>query len=867
MKGAPVKFAFVVHPLGAVTQQLNAIQPSLEMRQYWGRDLPAFCRQLQDEIESARERLLSPRGCQVRVVDDLPLVTSITGATASGRFYEIPQTPAQLLADPSSACEAVVEAVRMAAKWGAEIVGLGALTGTLGAGGSLIAEQAPVSVTTGNSLTAYAAVQNVQAVCHELEIALHEETLTIIGAPGSIATAAARLLAPLCGRLLLVGRSESPRFQRLGSELSAEVSTSIADAIRESRLIVTATSSGLCLDPQRLLPGSVVWDVAVPADVLPTSPTRSDVLLLTSGLTALPAGCSHSGGYLWLHRGVIPSCLGETLLLAFDERRESYSLGRQLDIDRIREIGHCAEQHHFGFSQMFVDGLPLSTSELVQFRQQRLRIASGRRPIAKQATDLSPSDHERASTRFGRHINPALATVLEHSDLQRTFVRGSGCCLWDAAGCEFLDFVAGFGSVNLGHNHPAVIAAITAAMHSSAAGFTPGSVNPHAAKLAERLVLIAPPGMEIVTFVNSGAEAVEAALKLARAATGRTTLLACDRGYHGKTLGALSVTGHRDYRRPFEPLLPDSHSVAFGDIESLSRALRTHRAAAFIVEPVAAEGGMYPLPPGFLRQASELCRQAGTLLIVDEVQTGLGRTGRMFAVDHDGVTPDILCLAKSLGGGHVPIGAILSRPDPWQRAYGTLDTCLLHTSTFAGGSLASAAALASLDVLEQEELASNAAARGAELLAGLQQLAERFAVIREVRGLGLLLGVEFTPLPEVIATHWSQQAGLLSVLLPKLRERVDELPAFYVLQTLLRKHGIFAQLCRSKPNVLRVEPPLTVSAAEVRKFLAAMEASVAEIELTNLMFATCLSKTVRGELDWLSTPPNSNTDVPEHKPE
>jgi putrescine aminotransferase len=346
-------------------------------------------------------------------------------------------------------------------------------------------------------------------------------------------------------------------------------------------------------------------------------------------------------------------------------------------------------------------------------------------------------------------------------------------------------------------------------------------------------------------------------MKLARAATGRTRLIACDRGYHGKTCGALSVTGPREFKERFEPLLPDCHSIPFGNLPALHRALDGHNAAAFIVEPIAAEGGIYPLPDGFLTQAAAWCREAGTLFVVDEVQTGLGRTGRLFAVEREAVVPDILCLAKSLGGGVLPMGAVLCRRSVWMQAYGTLDTCLLQTSTFAGGSLASAAALATLDVLADGGLIQNAAARGAELLAGLQQLADRFAVIRSVRGQGLLLGVEFAPLPEAIAEHWLQQSGLLPLLIPNLRERVASLPAFYVMQALLRHHRIFTQLCRSQPRVLRIEPPLTISAQDVRRFLSSLESCVEQIDLSNQMFAACLSKTMRGELDVRDNAPDA----------
>ncbi len=312
----------------------------------------------------------------------------------------------------------------------------------------------------------------------------------------------------------------------------------------------------------------------------------------------------------------------------------------------------------------------------------------------------------------------------------KTFVRGLGNELWDADGKAYLDFVAGFGALNLGHNHPAVVRSVRAALDEQASGFTPAAINPLAAALAEQLVALAPPGLEMVFFANSGTEAVEAGLKLARATTQRPGLLSCERSFHGKSLGSLSVTGNGVYQRPFGPLLPECQTVPFGDVSALERSLHTRRFAAFIVEPIQGEGGMIVPPAGYLRAAQELCRATGTLLIVDEVQTGLGRTGTLFAVDEEGVEPDVLTLAKSLGGGLVPLGAMLCRRDLWMKAYGSAQTFALHTSTFGGGSLACAAGLATLRVLRDEDLCANARARGQQLQQGLQDLAGRCDLVR-----------------------------------------------------------------------------------------------------------------------------------------
>jgi putrescine aminotransferase len=394
-----------------------------------------------------------------------------------------------------------------------------------------------------------------------------------------------------------------------------------------------------------------------------------------------------------------------------------------------------------------------------------------------------------------------------------------------------------------------VVEAIQKAISAQAAGFSPAAVNPYAAALAERLATIAPPGLEMTYFANSGTEAVEAALKLARKATDRTGLLYCHGSYHGKSLGALSVTGNRTYQKPFEPLVPDCVAVPYGDLELLERHLSERQYAAFIVEPIQAEGGMIVPPGGYLREAQRLCRKVGTLLIVDEVQTGLGRTGTMFAVDHLDVEPDVVTLAKSLSGGLVPIGAMLTRRDLWQKAYGTVQTFALHTSTFGGGSLACAAGLAALAALRDENLAANAAARGRELLDGLGKLCERTAGLREVRGEGLLIGLEFNPLPESIRSQMRQLGSgeLGSHLVPDLERMLERHIALYVMVVLLEEHRIYTQTARSNPRVLRIEPPLTVTAEEVARFLQATEACCIEADFCNNLVDGVVAKTGLGQ--------------------
>src|SRR3990172_2157422 len=700
------------------------------------------------------------------------------------------------------------EAVHMAADWGAKIVGLGSMTGIVGGQGAYLSERAPVPVTTGNSLTVYAAIENLVYACSEAGMDLAEETVAVIGIPGSIATAAARLLASRVKSLVLVARRPSPRASRVAEELGAELLLEIPEALGRARVVFSATSSGDCIDQRWLSRGSLVADVAVPTDIQGTVAQREDVLLLTGGLSKVPETMSLDSRYLWFHHGMVPSCLAETIVLGLEDRAECFSLGRNLQPQRIEEIGRLASGHGFSFSRLYSFGVPLEESVLVRYRKAIARgvVTSGNRrqqsgwgvkqqaPAPPTAERLAP----RAAGLYRRYVNPVLMALIAKNGFVKTFVRGEGTQVWDAEGHAYLDFVAGYGSLNLGHNHPAVVRAVHTAMTAGSPGFSPASVNPFAAALAEQLATVSPPGLEITFFANSGTEAVEAALKLARKATGRSGLLYCRRSYHGKSLGSLSVTGNPTYQEPFGPLLP-----------------------------------------------------------------GLGRTGAMFAVDHLGVEPDVMTLAKSLGGGLVPIGAMLARRDLWLKAYGTVQSFALHTSTFGGGSLACAAGLAALEGLRPQDLPANPPARGRQLLDGLSDLCARCKVLREVRGQGLLIGLEFHSLPNSLRSQVKDLGSreITSYLIPNLEWMLDPLGALYVMNALLEKHCIYTQTTRSNPCVLRVQPPLTITAGEVTRFLKAVEDCCLEIEFCLNLVDGVVAKSSLGQHK--SRPPSKQEGSPQ----
>lgn len=848
-----MNFAFLVHPLGNETDRVLGYIREVDLPKSFGWDMASFFHDLHVAVARAEEPPSADLE-QVRVIDDLPGLVSRIGARTDGRLYEIPMDSFAILAEPDRALEHMLEAVNDAADWGAKIVGLGAMTGIVGGQGRYLAEHSPIAVTTGNSLTVYAAVTNLRHACRDVEIDLANEDVAVVGIPGSIATAAARLLRPRCRSLLLVARSLSTRATSLASELDAELIVDIPDALARARVVLSATSSGGCIDQRWLLPGTIVSDVAVPTDIIGSRSFREDCLILSGGLAKVPDTMPLSSRYLWFHRGSIAACLAETVVLALDDTAECLSLGRNLDPARIDEIGRRAEAHGFSFSRLFSFGSPLADSALAGYRKALARQSREGRRHRSMVRGLDQNGYpsaeqlgSQAAERFRRHINPAMLSIA--SGLIKPFVKGQGSRVWDAEGKAYLDFVAGFGSLNLGHNHPDVVAAVQAAMADSPPGFSPAAINPYAAALAEQLATISPEGLEMAFFANSGTEAVEAALKLARRATGRQGFLYCERSFHGKTLGSLSVTGNPAYQRPFEPLIPECEAVPFGDLQALERALASHRFAAFIVEPIQAEGGIVVPPSDYLPAAEALCRKAGTLLIVDEVQTGLGRTGSLFGVDRQGVQPDVMTLAKSLGGGLMPIGAMLARRDLWLKAYGTLESFALHTSTFGGGSLACAAGLATVKVLRETEVVANAEERGRQLLDGLRQVASRYPIIREVRGQGLLIGVEFNPPPESIITllQGLLAGGASIYLVPGIEGIQRALTATFVMSMLLQEHGIYTQVARSNPRVLRVEPPLILTAEEASQFLQAVEQCCSEIDSLFTTFDQMIAKAILGQ--------------------
>ena len=412
------------------------------------------------------------------------------------------------------------------------------------------------------------------------------------------------------------------------------------------------------------------------------------------------------------------------------------------------------------------------------------------------------SSAKETKRRYSSFVNPELASLLALLGLDRKFVRAQGCVITDVEGRDYLDCLGGYGALNLGHNHPEITAVLSRV--SEAPNFLQVSLSPLAAALAETLAAVSPGELRMSFFGNSGAEAVEGALKLARAATGRPRLLYCEGSFHGKSFGALSVTGRVRFRERFEPLLPGCEAVPYGDAAALREALGRGDCAAFIVEPIQGEGGIIVPPDGYLKDAERACREASALLIVDEIQTGFGRTGRLFASEWDGAHPDIMVVAKSLGGGVMPIGAYVAREDVWKRAYGTRESCVLHTSTFGGNARACAVGLKAVEIIERDRLSEQAERKGARLLQRLNEIASRSRIVKTVRGRGLLIGVEFAE---------SRVARGLS----------KEYLASMVAGLLLSEHQIITAYTLNNPNVIRFEPPLIIADDDLERVADAFE--------------------------------------------
>jgi ornithine--oxo-acid transaminase len=419
---------------------------------------------------------------------------------------------------------------------------------------------------------------------------------------------------------------------------------------------------------------------------------------------------------------------------------------------------------------------------------------------------------EVASSAYADFVNPQWVKLLELLEMNVKYAHCEGAELFTAEGRRILDFLSGYCVHNGGHNHPDILAALKNELDKSGPVMLQSNVPELAGELGERLCQLAGGGLSKVFFASSGSEGIETAIKFARAHTGRVAMLSCDRAFHGLTCGALSLMNGEYWRKGFGPLLPETAVIPFNDIEALERELSTKRYAAFFVEPIQGEGGIRMPDPHYLQRAQELCRRYGTLLVADEVQTGMFRTGPFLASHHFGIAPDVVVLAKALSGGLIPVSAVLMSDAIHGSVFSSFKRSIVHASTFSENSLSMRAGLATLDVLERENLGDRAVALGEELRQKLTSAIGGYEMVKEVRGKGLFTGIEFTA-PRSLSLRVPFE-GFAKVH-----------PAMFgqiLVMRLFRDGGILTQICGNDFMVLKATPPLVVTSRQIDEFVGAM---------------------------------------------
>ncbi|MGC9259024.1 MAG: aspartate aminotransferase family protein [Phycisphaerae bacterium] len=419
------------------------------------------------------------------------------------------------------------------------------------------------------------------------------------------------------------------------------------------------------------------------------------------------------------------------------------------------------------------------------------------------------------------HINPAFVKMLKTIGFDRNYTRGEGCYLWDGAGTKYLDLLTGWGVLMLGRNNPKVRQVLRQTLDANSPNLVRMDCSILSGLAAAALVRHMPEGLSRVFFCNSGAEAVETAIKFARCATGRQKIIYCEHAFHGLTTGALALNGAEFFRERFGDLLPHTEMIPFNDLAALEKALAKNDAAAFILEPIQGKS-CEVVADGYLAAAQVLCRNAGALLVADEVQCGMGRTGKWFCFQHwPEVEPDIVCVAKGLSGGFVPVGAVVTRPRIMDTVFNSLERCVVHSNTFGQNDLAMAAALASIQVIEEDKLVENADELGRYAMARLAEIGKSCPFVTEVRGKGLMFGIDFA------RPGNSLKLRLAWDMLHKLNYGVF---GQMIVIPLLKKHHILTQVAGYHTEFLKFLPPLIATRQDIDWFLEAMRDVLADTQ-------------------------------------
>jgi len=428
-----------------------------------------------------------------------------------------------------------------------------------------------------------------------------------------------------------------------------------------------------------------------------------------------------------------------------------------------------------------------------------------------------------------QHVNSSFVKMLRTIGFDKGYVRGEGCYLWDADGNKYLDLLTGWGVFALGRNHPKIRALLKQVMDADLPNLVRMECSILAGAVAQKLTSHASPNLSRVFFTNSGTETVEGALKFARCFTGRQKIVYCDHAFHGLTGGSLAINGADFFKERFGEFTPGTVKIPFNDLPALENALANKDVAGFIVEPVQGKS-CEVVADGYLKEAQRLCKAAGTALILDEVQCGLGRTGKWFCFQHfDDVEPDILCVAKALSGGFVPVGAIVTKPEIMKSVFDSMEHCVVHSNTYGQNDMAMAAALASLQVIEDEKLVENAAAMGDYAMGRLKEIGAKCPFVSDVRGKGVMFGIDFA----------RPVSGFL------LQQKWDALHKMNfgvfgqtIIIPLLNKHKILTQVAGYHTEVIKFLPPMTITKADMDWFLTAMEDVLADTTKTGATLKT-----------------------------
>ncbi|MDO9423794.1 MAG: aspartate aminotransferase family protein [Methylobacter sp.] len=416
-----------------------------------------------------------------------------------------------------------------------------------------------------------------------------------------------------------------------------------------------------------------------------------------------------------------------------------------------------------------------------------------------------------------QYLNNQMVRVLKTIGYDRHYKKGVGQYLYDQEGTEYLDLLSGFGVFAIGRNHPAVISALTETLTLELPNLVQMDVSVLSGLLAQEILKTTPDNLNKMFFCNSGTESVEAAIKFARYTTKREKIVYCEHGYHGLTLGSLSLNGEEIFREGFGPLLPGCSAVPFNDLAALEKALSNKDVAAFVVEPIQGKGVNVP-DEHYLPEVERLCKKYGTLFVADEVQTGLGRTGKFWAIDHWNVKPDMICMAKALSGGFVPIGAVAMTQKIMDTVYNRMDRAVVHGSTFSKNNMAMAAGLATLHVMEDEKLVENSMKVGTDIIDSLNAMAGKYEFLKEARGKGMMIAIEFqSPKSLKLKAAWT----MLEAANKGLFCQMITIPLF-------KEHHILTQVAGHGMNVVKLLPPLTLTQKDRDTIVNSFDKAIAD---------------------------------------